>query len=109
MAATPAEPMLAHMVYFTLRDGSDDARRRLVEACNRYLSDHPGTVYFSAGTRAADLTREVNDAQFDVALHVVFQTKADHDRYQQAEKHLQFIAENKDNWQQVRVFDSYAG
>ena len=41
-----------------------------------------------------------------LALLVVFRTQADHDRYQQAERHLRFIAENKANWKRVRVFDS---
>ena len=29
-----------------------------------------------------------------------------HDRYQDDAAHLQFIAENRDNWKNVRVFDS---
>ena len=44
---------------------------------------------------------------FDVALHVVFADKAAHDAYQTVEDHLKFIEENKANWKQVRVFDSY--
>lgn len=99
--------MLAHMVFFTLKDGTPQNREKLVAACKKYLTGHPGTVYFSAGTRAADLDREVNDKEFDVALHVVFKDKASHDQYQDAPKHLQFISENKDSWAKVRVFDSY--
>lgn len=98
--------MLAHMVYFTLRDRSADAVARLVSACRTYLSDHPGTVFFACGTLCQDLAREVNDRDFDVALHVVFETKEAHDAYQDAPRHLQFIAENKPNWARVRVFDS---
>jgi hypothetical protein len=101
-----AEPQLAHMVFFTLKDKSPVARLKLVTACKKYLSTHPGTVYFSAGTLCEELNRPVNDRDFDVALHVVFKTKADHDRYQDAPLHLQFIEENKDNWTKVRVFDS---
>jgi quinol monooxygenase YgiN len=100
------QPQLAHMVYFSLKDRSPDAVLKLVESCHKYLSDHPGCVYFSAGT-LADLAREVNDRDFDVALNVVFQDRAAHDAYQTAPKHLQFVAENKPNWARVRVFDSY--
>lgn len=99
-------PLLAHDVYFTLKDNSPAAKDRLVAACKKYLSGHPGEVFFAVGTRALDLKREVNDQEFDVALHIVFRTQADHDRYQQAERHQQFIAENRDNWKRVRVFDS---
>ena len=102
-----AEPQLAHMVYFTLNDSTPEARQRLVDSCHKYLNDHPGTVYFSVGTLVPDLARPVNDRDYDVALNVVFKTRADHDRYQTAERHQKFIEENKPTWKRVRVFDSY--
>lgn len=98
--------MLAHNVYFTLKDSSPTARAALVAACKHYLTGHPGTVFFACGTLCDELRREVNDLAFDVGLHIVFATKADHDRYQDAPRHEQFIQENRDNWKQVRVFDS---
>ena len=48
----------------------------------------------------------MNDTDFHVALHVVFASREAHDVYQTHPRHLQFIAENKDSWKQVRVFDS---
>lgn len=101
-----AEPMLAHNVYFTLKDRSDGAKKKLVAACKKYLAKHPGTVFFAAGTLADDLKRPVNDRDFDVALHLVFKNRAAHDKYQDAPLHKQFIEENKDSWDKVRVFDS---
>lgn len=103
-----AEPatVLAHDVYFTLNDGSPEARARLVAACKRYLSGHEGTVYFSVGTLAAELQRPVNDRDFDVALHVHFRDKAAHDAYQEHPRHKRFIEEEQKNWKKVRVFDS---
>jgi hypothetical protein len=98
---------LAHIVFFTLKDASDDAKSALVEACHRNLKGHPGEVFFAAGTLAEELDRPVNDRDFHVALHVVFKDKASQDDYQVAARHLQFIEENKANWQTVRVFDSY--
>ena len=98
--------MLSHFVFFTLKEASPAACDELVAACKNYLADNPGTVHFSAGTRAEQYQREVNDADFHVALHVVFENTAAHDQYQVAERHLQFISENKENWEQVRVFDS---
>ncbi len=98
--------MLAHNVYFALKDSSPAARQRLLAACKKYLSGHPGTVFFAAGGLAEELKREVNDRDFDVGLHIVFTDQAAHDRYQDAPAHHQFIAENKDNWKKVRVFDS---
>ncbi len=98
--------MLSHSVYFTLKDRSDATRDALVKACRTYLTDHPGTVFFACGTLCAELRREVNDVEFDVALHLVFESKAAHDAYQTAPRHDQFIAEQKANWAKVRVFDA---
>ena len=98
--------MLAHNVYFTLKDRSPAAVQKLVADCRKYLTDHPGTVFFAAGTLVPDLRRPVNQTDFDVALQVVFESRAAHDAYQAAPRHLQFIEENKANWAQVRVFDA---
>lgn len=105
--AQAEERMLAHDVYFSLKDPSPQAKEKFIASCKKYLSDHPGTVWFAAGPLAEELKREVNDLEFDVALHIVFKNKAAHDQYQTAEKHLKFIAENKENFKKVRVFDSY--
>ena len=99
--------MLAHMVYFTLKDRSPAQIEKMVGACKKYLTDHPGTLFFAAGKLVPDLTRPVNQTDFDVALHVVFDSREAHDAYQQAPRHNQFIDENKPNWDRVRVFDSY--
>lgn len=102
-----AEQQLAHMVFFQLADDSPTNRERLVKACQKYLSGHEGTVYFSVGVLADDMTREVNDRDFDVALHVVFRDRAAHDRYQTDARHTKFIEEHSALWAKVRVFDSY--
>jgi hypothetical protein len=104
----PASPMLIHSVYFTLHDNSAEAKQRLVEACRKLLSDHPGTVFFAAGVLAEGLNRPVNDRDFDVALHVAFENRQFHDQYQEAPQHRQFIEENQANWKSVRVFDAEA-
>ena len=70
--------MLSHDVYFTLHESTPAARAKLVAACKKYLTGHPGEVFFAAGTLCEDLRRPVNDVAFDVALHVVFKTMAEH-------------------------------
>jgi hypothetical protein len=104
-AEAPKTP-LSHDVYFTLKDNSAEARAKLVLACKKYLSKHPGEVFFSAGVLVEDLKRPVNDRDFDVALHIVFKDRESHDKYQESERHQQFIKENRDTWKKVRVFDS---
>jgi hypothetical protein len=101
-----AGKMLAHMVYFTLKDNSPAAINKMLDACRKYLTGHPDTVVFAVGTRTPDLNREVNAKDFDIALQMIFKTRAAQDAYQVAERHQQFIAENKENWDKVRVYDA---
>lgn len=97
---------LVHSVYFTLTDNSPAKVAELVSACNKYLKNHPGVLFFDVGGVVADLDREVNDQDFDVALCVAFKDRAAHDAYQIAADHKTFIEEQKESWKSVRVFDS---
>ena len=98
--------MIGHMVYFALKDNSEAAKKKLLDACKALLTKHEGAVYFAAGTLATELNRDVNDRDWDVALHIIFKDMASHDKYQEHPRHKQFIEENRANWKKVRVFDS---
>lgn len=98
--------MLAHNVYFSLKDKSATSRSNLVASCKKYLAAQPGVVFFACGTLQEELDRPVNDRDFDVALHVVFESKSAHDVYQVAPLHQKFVEENRESWAKVRVFDS---
>lgn len=100
------EPQIAHMVYFQLKDNSPDKVKEFLAGCDKYLSDHPGTVYYSIGSLAKEFNRDVNDRDWDVALHLVFKTKADHDKYQDSPRHKQFVEQAKASMKKVRVFDA---
>jgi hypothetical protein len=98
---------LSHDVFFSLNDAAPAAREALVAACRKYLTGHEGVLVFSAGVVASEFDRPVNDRDYDVALHMVFDGKAAHDKYQEAARHKQFIEEQQKNWKKVRVFDSW--
>jgi quinol monooxygenase YgiN len=98
--------MLAHNVYFTLNDNSPAAIEKMLADCEKYLTDHPGVVFYAVGKLNRELARPVNDLDFDLALQVVFEDKAAHDEYQKSERHQAFIAANKPNWKKIRVFDA---
>ena len=100
-------PQLIHDVYFTLNDDSQIARSKLVEDCYKYLSNHPGIVFFAAGELVESHERDVNVRDWQVSLHIVFKSKDYHDQYQKAPDHHKFIEENKANWKTVRVFDTF--
>lgn len=99
--------MLAHMVYFTLKENTPENREKLVSLCHKHLSDHEGTVFYAAGTRGEEFDREVNARDFDVSLNLVFTGKEAHDAYQISEKHLKFVAEIAEDVKEVKVYDSY--
>ncbi|TWU03975.1 Dabb family protein [Neorhodopirellula pilleata] len=98
-------PRLAHQVFFTLKNRDDAAVDELVAACHEFLNGHDGLIDFAVGRREPRYQRPVN-ADYDVALHTVFQDQASHDAYQTAPRHLTFIEQQKENWASVQVFDS---
>jgi hypothetical protein len=97
-----------HDVYFTLHDPTPENIESLIREGFTYLKGHPGMESFSAGVRAEEMRRDVNDTGWHVSMHSVFVDKASHDAYQTtAPRHKEFAARNKAGWKQVRVFDSY--
>ena len=101
------EPKLAHMVFFGLKDHSNEVRDKLIASCEKYLTGHEGCVSFSVGTRAADVDESVSVKDFDVALHVVFASKEGKLKYLKSPRHDQFVEENKSQFGKIWVFDSY--
>ena len=67
---------LAHNVFFTLKDASDNAIENLIKDCNYYLKNLPGIINFSAGRLVPENNREVNVTDFHVGLHVIFSNKS---------------------------------
>lgn len=106
-AARAAEPQLAHSVIFALKDKSPAARDAFVASCEKYLSGHRGTATFAVGVIAPDVVEPSSDREFDVTVHVVFEDKGMLAAYLKSERHDAFVAENKDKFAKVRVFDSY--
>jgi len=98
--------MHAHNVFFTLNDKSSEAVGRFIADSKQYLAVIPGITSFACGVLEAELDREVNDRDFDVSLHVLFESKEAHDAYQISPLHDEFVARNKGNLATVRVFDT---
>jgi hypothetical protein len=98
--------MLVHNVFFSLNDRSEEAKKRLIDECYHYLSPLPGIRYFHSGTLAEENKRPVNDRDFDVGLHVLFENQESHDSYQASPSHDEFVKRNSNNWERARVFDT---
>jgi hypothetical protein len=92
--------MIAHNVYFNLKDNSAAAVKAMVEDCHRCLASLPGIVFYAAGTPTD------KEDEFDVALHVVFKDRAALEAYMDAPRHVELIGKHHSNWKNVRAFDS---
>jgi hypothetical protein len=99
--------MFSHNVFFSLKDRSEKAKTELIDGCKKFLTGHPGTVFFCVGTLADDIAWEVSDRNFDVALQIIFESKAAHDVYQESPRHEEFFELLGGNWENLRSFDAY--
>lgn len=102
---------MMHSTYFKLNEGSaSNTRANYMNACHEYLSASKGMMSFWVGELAADMARSVNDRDFDVAMHQVFQNRQMFDLYNgQDPRHDQFVSE-VNRWAPGttrRVLDSY--
>ena len=66
--------MHAHNVYFTLKDKSNAAVEQFIADSKQYLAVVPGINSFACGVIEPTLEREVSDRDFDVSLHVLFES-----------------------------------
>ncbi|MBN2475707.1 MAG: Dabb family protein [Pirellulales bacterium] len=96
---------VAHDVFFSLKDAGEVAKIALVADSQKYLGSIPGIVSYAAGTRS-DMERDVNDRNFDVSLHIVFQDKAALQEYLVHPMHTAYVARHEPNCQKIRVFNS---
>ena len=98
-------PVVAHMVFFTLKESNAENRKKLIDAAKEYLGGHPGEIYFSVG-EMANMKEPVSQVDFDVAVHILFESKAAHDQYLTSARHHKFSAVARPLDKKVRVFDS---
>jgi hypothetical protein len=98
---------MSHQVLFALKDNSAEAKKAFVASCKKYLSKHPGAVFYAAGERAEEIKSAVNDKEFDIALNLVFKDEAAFAKYRDSEVHKKFVTENINNFAKVRVFDAF--
>lgn len=100
-------PMIGHMVYFTLKDRTPEAREAFAKSTAGILGGIPNMTFFAVGTLPPEAYEPAaNDRDYDVALQVVFADKAAHTAYLTHPKHDEFVKVHKGHWSKVRVFDS---
>ena len=86
-----------HVVFFWLTEGSDQVA---FTADVKRLIASSGALHGWAGAPVGT-GREVADDSFQVGATLIFASRADHDAYQVAAAHDQFVAKWKPYWQRV--------
>ncbi len=99
--------MLVHTVFFYLKPGltpaqCEEFRRDGLESLRPISS----LVAYYVGRPATTPPRAVVDASYDFAITCVFADLAAHDAYQADPLHLAFVAQFKDRWQRVQIYDA---
>lgn len=95
--------MIVHQVFFWLHKPEQDLND-VMEGC-RLIGKIDSASDFSVGVPAKTPKREVIDDSYHIALVVYFDSIENHDVYQEHPDHLQFIADHKEKWAKVQVYD----
>ena len=98
--------MLVHTVFFWLRknlDGPEITEFRMGLESLKTI-EHAEAAY--VGDPAHTAERPVLDTSYDFCLTVLLKDVAAHDMYQAHETHQTFLANHKDKWKKVKVYDA---
>ena len=82
--------MFSHVVIFWTDPAQSNAVAELIAGANQYLKDIPGVLQFHVG-RMSPSPRPVVDQTYQVALNLVFPSRAVEEAYQAHPQHLEFV------------------
>jgi hypothetical protein len=94
-----------HTVFFWLVDETMSTRGKFVTEVLKYTGEIEVIRTRHMG-RPAGTERDVVDNSYSYCLIVTFDSKEDHDIYQEHLAHQQFIENASDLWTRVQVYDS---
>jgi len=100
------DPNYAHVVYFWLKNPSNQEDRTAFETSLRQFLDNSQFAKTNFIGSPPKATRDVVDDSFTYNLIVSFESAEAQDAYQKEEAHLQFIEESKHLWTKVVVYDA---
>jgi hypothetical protein len=99
------EPMLAHVVYYSLNDKSEESKNAILDDLHKYFAPLPGMKYFVAGV-VSDVERDIVDRDYELVAVMIFKNKNAMLGFRTHPNHEEFAAKHKDDWEKIRVFDS---
>ncbi len=99
------EGSFLHTVYFWLADPTPGNRERFLNEINPFIMGVEEIRTWHIGA-PADTDRDVIDNSYSYCLSVSFDSKKEHDLYQDHPLHKQFIENASSLWERVAVYDS---
>lgn len=95
-----------HSVYFYFKEDApkdifEKQRERIFDLNNKLT-----VVQLTFAGPPAGIERDVVDNDYGMSLHMLFQDEADLETYQKHELHQAFLADFKDYWTGIKVFDT---
>lgn len=98
--------MLYHCVYFWLKPDLTPAQRAAFQAGVESLKGIKVVDQVAIGKPAATTKRPVVESSYDVAVIIVCKDVAAEAAYQVDPLHVAFVANNKQYWSRVQIYDS---
>ena len=82
--------MFSHVVIFWTNPAQPNAADELVAGANKYLNGIPGVIHFHVG-KMSPSPRPVVEQSYQVALNLIFPSKAAEQAYQVHPQHIEFV------------------
>lgn len=105
MPAKNIEGGFVHVVFFWLKQESSENKKRFLKELMKFVDNMDVIKSKHVGT-PANTDREVIDSSYSFCLVAVFDSKKEHDIYQEHPLHKKFIENASDLWEKVLVYDS---
>jgi len=99
------EGNFVHVVFFWLVDDTQETRKKFMGELRKFIDNVDLIKTRHIGT-PADTDRPVIDNSWSFSLILSFDSKKEHDLYQEHPKHKAFIENASSLWEKVQVYDS---
>lgn len=96
--------MHIHTVFFWLKACGDDDRLAFEKGLARLIKIE--SISQAWWGPPAGVDRDVVDGTYSYSLTVVFDSRADHDHYQEVAEHQVFVDNHHHIWDRVQVYDT---
>ena len=94
-----------HVVFFWLKKEDEKTRKTFLKELRKFI-DHVDMIRSQHIGTPADTDRPVIDNTYTYSLILSFDSKKEHDEYQEHPLHKDFIANASSLWEKVQVYDS---